>query len=214
MIQRYLTAALAALFLLAAAPVRADDDPAARVVRDPTLAYRKTFRVAATPETWNRILDHPYLMTQLWTQYRFQPAYRVTRSGADLHVVDPSGITGDLRPLPASGVSRAFYGAGSFHHWAIPSFFSAEGVVAFECKLEGDGLAGEAKIFMRGSNGISRLAMRLFSALLLRHIDRRFTSNLNDTKKIIHDIVHDPGRVRNRLAGPLRGDFDRMVAPP
>jgi hypothetical protein len=214
MIQRYLTAALAAFFLLAAAPVRADDDPAARVVSDPTLAYRKAFRVEVPPEAWNRILDHPYLMTQLWAHYRFQPAYRVTRSGADLHVVDPSGITGDLRPLPPSDASRAFYGAGSFHHWAIPSFFSAEGVVSFECKPEGGGLTGEAKIFMRGSNGISRLAMRLFSALLLRHIDRRFTSNLNDTKKIIHDIVHDPDRVRKRLAGPLRDDFDRMVAPP
>ena len=214
MIQRYLMAALAALFILAAAPARADDDPAARVVRDPTLSYHKAFRVETTPETWNRILDHPYLMTQLWTQYRFQPAYRVTRSGADLRVVDPSGITGDLRPLPPSDASRAFYGSGTFRHWAVPSFFSAEGVVAFECKPDGGGLAGEAKIFMRGSNGISRLAMLLFSSLLLIRIDRRFTSNLNDTKKIIHDIVHDPDGVRNRLAGTLRDDFDRMVAPP
>ena len=45
MIQRYLMAALAALFILAAAPARADDDPAARVVRDPTLSYHKAFRV-------------------------------------------------------------------------------------------------------------------------------------------------------------------------
>jgi len=68
---------------------------------------------------------------------------------------------------------------------------------------------GEVKIFMLGNNWISRVAMKLFSGTLIRHIDNRFMNNLEDMKKIIRDIANEPDKVRNGLAGPLRDDFNK-----
>ena len=91
----------------------------------------------------------------------------------------------------------------------MPSFFTADGVILFECTAERNRLLGEVKIFMLGNNWISRVVMKLFSGALIRHIDNRFIHNLEDTKKIIRDIADEPDKVRNGLTGPLRDDFNK-----
>ena len=202
---------LAALVLLGTTPVplRAYDARVEEIISNPTVSYQKAFDVDATPEIWNRVLDNLYLMGRLWEIYRFQPAYQVTRTDSGLHVVDPTGIIGDVRQVGRSDLSRCFYGRGEFNHWAVPSFFTADGVIMFECTTERNRILGEVKIFMLGNNWLSRVAMKLFSGTLIRHIDNRFMNNMDDMKKIIRDIADEPDKVRNGLAGPLRDDFDK-----
>ena len=211
MIKRSMSMTIAALVLLGTTPVpiQAYDVHVEEIIRNPTVIYQKAFGVDTTPEIWNRVLDNLYLIGRLWGIYRFQPAYQVTRTDSGLHVVDPTGIIGDVRQVGRSDLSRCFYGRGEFNHWAVPSFFTADGVIMFECTTERNRILGEVKIFMLGNNWLSRVAMKLFSGTLIRHIDNRFMNNMDDMKKIIRDIADEPDKVRNGLAGPLRDDFDK-----
>ena len=208
---KILSLTIAALVWLATIPVhlQAYDARVDEIIGNPTVSYQKAFGVDTTPEIWNRVLDNLYLMGRLWEIYRFQPAYQVTRTDSDLHVVDPTGIIGDVKQVGRSELSRCFYGQGKFNHWAVPSFFTADGVILFEYTAEGNRLLGEVKIFMLGNNWLSRVAMKLFPGTLIRHIDNRFMNNMEDMKKIIRDIADDPDKVRNGLAGPLRDDFNK-----
>jgi hypothetical protein len=185
-----------------------DDTRIVEIIQNPTVTYQEAFSADVPLETWNRVLDHLYLMGQLWELYRFQPAYKVTRTDSTLHVVDPTGIVGDLRQISQSAHSRGFYGEGKFNHWAVPTFFAASGVIVFEYRMAHNQLLGEVRIFLRGNNWPSRLAMRLFSGTLIRHVDNRFRNNLGNTKRIIRDILNEPEKVSARLAGPLQNDFD------
>lgn len=211
MTKRTVAITIAALALLGTlpAPLPGYDIHVEEVIRNPTVVYQKAFEVDTTPEMWNRVLDNLHLMGRLWGVYGFQPAYQVTRTDAGLHVVDPTGIVGDVRQVGRSDLSRCYYGRGEFNHWAIPSFFTADGVILFECATDKNRLRGEVKIFMQGNNWISRAAMNLFSGILIRRADNRFASNMGDTKKIIRDLADEPDRVRNGLAGQLREDFDK-----
>jgi hypothetical protein len=190
-------------------PLQAYDARVEEIISSPTVSYQKAFGVDTTPEIWNRVLDNLYLMGRIWGIYRFQPAYQVSRTDSGLHVIDPTGIVGDVRQVGRSDLSRCFYGRGKFSHWAVPSFFTADGVIMFEWTMERSRLLGEVKIFILGNNWLSRIAMKLFSGALIRHIDNRFIHNLEDTKKIIRDIADEPDKVRNGLTGPLRDDFNR-----
>ena len=212
MITRTIAMTVTALVLLGATPasLAADDVQVEEIIRNPTVVYQKAFGVDTTPEVWNRVLDNLYLMGRLWGVYRFQPAYQVTRTDSGLHVVDPTGIVGDVRQVRRSDLNRRFYGQGRFNHWAIPSFFTADGVILFACTTDKNRLLGEVKIFMQGNNWISRAAMTLFSETLIRHVDNRFTKNMEDMRKIIRDVADEPDRVRKGLTGPLRDDFDRV----
>jgi hypothetical protein len=204
-----LTVAALVLLLTIPVPLRAYDARIEEIISNPTVSYQKAFSVDTTPEIWNRVLDNLCLLGRIWEIYRFQPAYQVTRTDSGLHVVDPSGIIGDVQQVGRSDFSRCFYARGEFNHWAVPSFFTADAVILFEYTAEQNRLVGEVKIFMLGNNWISRAAMKLFSGVLIRHIDNRLMNNLEDMKKIIRDIDEDPDKLRNSLAGPLRDDFNK-----
>jgi hypothetical protein len=138
MIKRSMSMTIAALVLLGTTPVpiQAYDVHVEEIIRNPTVIYQKAFGVDTTPEIWNRVLDNLYLIGRLWGIYRFQPAYQVTRTDSGLHVVDPTGIIGDIQQVGRSDLFRCFYGRGEFNHWAVPSFFTADGVIMFECTTE------------------------------------------------------------------------------
>ena len=181
------------------------------VVRSPSVTNRNDFRVDAPIKTWTRMLDNLYLMGKLWEIYNFQPSYKTSRVDSGFHIVDPSGISADIRLIDQSDRSRTFYAEGKFDHWAIPAFFSADAVFVFEYEPDGDkALTGVMKIYMRGSNGISRFVMNAFSDVLVGRINNRFRSNLEDAKKIIYDINSNPDTVRKGLTGAYLDEFNKL----
>ncbi|MBW2558715.1 MAG: hypothetical protein JRD69_07805 [Deltaproteobacteria bacterium] len=210
MVKRSLSITIATLLFLAAPLVQAHEARVEEVINNPTVTCEKAFSIDVTLEIWNRILDNPCLMGRLWEMYSFQPSYKVTRVDTDIHVSDPSGITGDIRQVGQSDHARTFFGTGWFDHWAVPSSFTANGVVIFEYNTDRNGLSGEVKILIRGNNGISRFAIRIFSGILTLRIDNRFKNNLEDMKKIIRDIANDPNKVREALTGQLLSDFNKV----
>lgn len=202
----------ALLFLCSAPRIQAYEPSVDAVIMTPTVTCRQTFAMDTAREIWNRVLDNPCLMAEIWASYGLQPLYRVTRTEAGFHVSDPSGINGDFRQIDGSAHARIFYGTGNFDHWAIPSFFTAAGVIVFTYNGDGSTLSGEATVFMRGENGISRLVMRLFSGILARRVGNRIDSTLENLETIMRDIANEPRKVRDGLKGEALRDFDAVFS--
>ncbi len=217
MVHRVLAIVSVVVFVLGALPMRGRCEEVRRkeIVENPTVTCRAGGLSVEVPvETWEQILNNLLLMGQLWQLYRFHPSYRVTRIDADtIRVLDPSGISGDIVQLDRSARSRTYFAIGKFDHWAVPSFFTAEGVVIFSYRADRRQIVGELTIFLRGSNWVSRFVMDTFSGVLTRRIDSRLRSNWDDTKKIIHDIVADPEKISRALPVPFRDDFERAFSP-
>lgn len=190
-------------------PLNAHETHVEEIIRDPTITYRNSISIETPLEIWEMGLDNIYLVGRLWGIYGFKPAYHVTRIDSGIHVVDPTGITGDVWPAGRSNRSRLFYGHGRVNHIALPGFFNADGVIIFEWRPTPTMLLIDVKIFLLGNNWISRAVMRLISGPLIRLIEHRFDSNLKDLRTIIRDIVHETAMVRNRLDDALNIEFEK-----
>jgi len=198
------------LFVLAVPSAQAYEAHIEEIIAAPTVTHEKTFFIDASADTWNKALGHPYLMGQLWEAYEFQPRYTVAKTDTGIHVSDPSGIIGDIRQIGQSDSTRTFFATGTFDHWAVPSFFTASGVVIFTYNTAGDGLEVESTLFMRGDNGISRFVMKLFSGILARRINNRVGSTLENMQTIIGDITHHSDMIRGKLTGQTFCDFNSV----
>ena len=202
----------AVLILLPAPWIQAYEPSVDAVIITPTVTCRRIFSMDAARDIWNSVLDNPCLMAEIWASYGLQPLYTVTGTAAGFHVSDPSGINGDFRQVDRSAQARTFYGTGNFDHWAIPSFFIAHGVIVLAYSGDGENLSGEASVFMRGENGISRLVMRLLSGILTRRVGNRIDSTLENLETIMRDIANEPRKVRGCLKGAALLDFDRVFS--
>jgi hypothetical protein len=211
-LKQFLPVITAVLFLCAAPWIQAYEPSVDAVIMAPTVTCRKTFSMDTARDIWNRALDNPCLMAEIWASYGFQPLYTVIGTATGFHVSDSSGINGDFRQIDGSGHARTFYGRGDFDHWAIPSFFTADGVIVLAYTGDGSTLSGEAAVFMRGENGISRLVMRLFSGILTRRVGNRIDSTLENLETIMGDIANEPRKVRDRLKGEMLRDFDAVFS--
>jgi len=209
MVKKSLLLTMVAFIFLGTSLVQAYDFLIEEVINNPTVTYKKDFGVDVTLETWNKILDNLHLIGQIWEINKFQPAYKVTKIDSGLHIDDPTGIIGDIWQVGQSEHARTFQSVGKFDHWAVPSFFTANGVFIFEYRMDKNMLLGEVKISLRGNNSVSRFVMKMFSGVLINHIDNRLKNNLEDMKKIIEDIVNDPDKVRKILTGRLLDDFNK-----
>jgi len=201
------------IFLLVPKPCNADNIVQARnLIEKATIIYQTDFVVDSPLDVWNKILDHPLLISKLWNLYNFQPAYQVTKSKGGVKIVDPSGIYGEIALTDSTANSRTFYGRGAIDHWAVPSFISAEGVFLFRYQGDGQHIKGKFEVYLRGDTKVADSLMKLFSGRLKNHIHRRFTNNLEDVKKIIFDLLHNPDQIRKKLTGESLMDFKSILS--
>lgn len=178
------------------------------VVSQPNLVFQQEFTVESDGDVWRRLLDDLPLVGVLWNAYGFQPAYRITKQDTLIHIRDPSGIEGVLRCVAL--IPCTYTGTGHLDHWAVPTFFSAQVVIVVALP---DGLnvpTGRVKIYLRGVNDLSRLAIRIVKWSLRNAMERRFADNFQKLRKMVDDIVHQPQHVRQRLKPDEQQLFDRL----
>ena len=181
-------------------------------ISNASIRYEKTFTIHAPIGLWNRMLDNPVLVGRLWNLYDFTPQYRVTAKGAGVHILDPTGIEGDLVEIHSDVFTRRFYGSGNMNNWHIP--LSLKGKALFLIKQT----AGEGHITVTlsiygegGDTVVTRLLLKAVSPLLTYYINRRVTRNLADFDKIVDDIVHKPEKIRPMMIGRFLNDFERLL---
>lgn len=199
--------------LLGAAPCQAGQNalsPAA-LREQATLTHQTDFIVDAPMAVWNKLLDNLVLFGALWNLYHFQPAYGIQADGKGIRVVDPSGIKGDMVVLDKSATSRTYYCRGTVDHWAIPSFVRAEGIFVFRAVEEdGQRIRGQFEVFLKGENEVADFLMGLVAGRLKRRLQNRFTNNMEDVKKILHDLQHQPDQIRSGLTGEALKAFNAL----
>jgi len=176
-----------------------------------SISYETMFTINTSLDMWNRMLDNPYLMGKLWEFYDFTPRYKVSMKGSAVHVIDPTGIEGDLYEIESGINTRIFYGKGKLKNWGIPisllgkalfllHYTSAENQVSVTLNIYGEG----------GDDMITNLILRAVSPILCMYINHRVTRNLRDLKIIIADIMHNPDRIRLSLSDEILHDFERL----
>lgn len=183
-----------------------------RVRTEAAIAFSKTYQVDCPLAVVEKALDHPALMGALWDIYGYAPAYKV--KGLDngaVHVDDPTGIVGELRPIKREGPRRIYLAHGELDHWAVPAFNSATAV--FEIKTTGNdaGTALTVDVFIKPESSVTGALLAALEPLVLSHVDNRVSLNLEDAAKIMQAIERAPEAVVNRIeVVELQREFRRV----
>lgn len=192
---------LVAVVLLAAST---GADPPAEVqalAERPDVSYSASFTWRCSPETWERILDQPLLMGQLWEAYRFLPAYRFSVRGDTLHVVDPTGLVGDVLLLNRSPGVRTWLVLGKLDHWAVPVLNEGKALFVLTSRPAPEGIAAELQVKVKAGSALGHLVLRLARPLLARHVENRLDRNLRDGRRLVETVESTPDSALRLLRG-------------
>ncbi len=191
---------------------------AAELRQDATVSWGSVFPVAVPAALVRSALDDPMLMAALWTACGKTPRYRLSAEvGDQLHVVDPTGLAGDLWPLSSLKNRRRYLVRGEIDHWAAPGWSGAEALV--ELSVAGDEHAAKivVRIDLRPTSRVGRLVAGVASSAIGELIDRRAGANARDAVAVLEDIRLRPAEVSARLTGADRERFEGLflrVPPP
>lgn len=184
----------------------------AQVRQDAAITFVGDYLVRCPQELVQKALDHPVLMGALWANYRYAPKYEVSglaEPGA-LHVVDPTGIVGDLWPVRRKGHSRVYLAAGKIDHWAVPALNGGRAVFAMETVAQDSLTRVKVEVFLEPDSDLASALLWMLQPLAVKHIDNRITLNFKDTARILETIHRRPERVRARLKGELLQQFEHV----
>ena len=185
---------------------------AAQVRRDAAITFVGNYVVRCPHELVQKALDHPVLMGALWANYGYAPKYEVSglaEPGA-VHVVDPTGIVGDLWPVQRKGHSRVYLAAGKIDHWAVPALNGGRAVFAMETVAQDSLTRVKVEVFLEPDSDLASALLWFLQPLAVKHIDNRITLNFKDTARILETIHRRPEKVRARLKGELLKEFERV----
>lgn len=181
-------------------------------ISNASIRYEKTFVINAPIELWNRMLDNPVLVGRLWNLYDFTPRYRITAKGAGVHILDPTGIEGDMVEIHSDIFTRIFYGSGNMNNWYIPLSLKGKALFLIKQTAVNGQVTVTLSIYGEGGDTVfTRLLLKAVSPVLTYYINRRVTRNLADLEIIVDDIVHKPEKIRPMISGRFLIDFERML---
>lgn len=204
--------AVTVLFLVTASRSRGISLNIDEFIENASIRYEKVFTIDAPLDLWNRMLDNPVLIGKLWEIYNFTPHYLFTSKGAGIHILDPTGIEGDLVEIHSDTFSRIFYGSGNMRNWHIPLSLKGKALFLIKHTYEHEKVSVTLSIYGEGGDTVvTRLLLKAVSPLLTYYINRRVTRNLADFEKIIDDIIHRPEKIRPRISGQFLMEFERLV---
>ena len=166
-----------------------------------SVSYTTNFTINSTPEIWNNIIDNPWLIGKLWEMGSYSPHYKVSKNGPLIHIIDPTGIEADLLELKSSDNAKIFYGTGNLNHPRVPFSVSGKAIIAFHYTFSQNRVVVTLQIHIKGNNEITTAALKALSPVLLKLIDTRVTSNVENLKKIILEINNNPDKIRSLVRG-------------
>jgi hypothetical protein len=183
-------------------------------VRDgATVRVSESFALPCPSKTALASLRQPLVMAALWNSYGFAPAYQVTpgEEGA-VHVVDPTGLTGDLWTLSAGPGHVVFLGAGTLTHWGIPGLRHGTAVFDVDLEARGDSTLMDVTVSLKPDVWLARAGLWMLAPIAHGRIEKRMMNNVRDAGVILADIVQKPDSVATRLSGELRSEFAAAFA--
>ena len=177
-----------------------------------SIRYQKKITVNVTLELWNRILNNPFLVGKLWEIYQFSPHYKVTKKGAGVHIVDPTGITGDLVEIHSDTYKRIFIAKGKMKNWYIPVSLKGRVLFLIHQAYELNRISVTINIYAEeGDTLLTKLMLKALSPVLRYYINKRVTRNMNDLTVIVDDIVSRPDSIRSKINDSFLEEFDLLL---
>ena len=183
-----------------------------KFIDEAVIRYETGFTVNTTLVIWNRMLDNPCLMGKLWELYEFSPAYKISRKGSEFHIIDPTGIEGNLYLILSSSTGRIYYGTGSMKNWGLPVTLRGKTLFRLHNISSHDNVTVTLHIYGEGGDTlITDLLLKAVSPILRMYINRRITRNLRDLKIIIADMMNNPDKIRTGLSGETLKNFNQIL---
>lgn len=174
--------------------------------------YRNTVTIPVTVERWNRLVDHPCLLTGLWRCYGFEPAYQAVAADGVVTVIDPTGIKARLTELPPEGRTRWFIGNGTLNHRLIPVGLKGSALFSFTPIPAPDGCRVTINIYGEGGdNVVMDMAIRAVAPLLRHLIDKRVTEHVRDLAILARDLDGPREHLRETISPELFDELSAML---
>lgn len=170
--------------------------------------YRSTVTIPVTVERWNRLVDHPCLLTGLWRCYGFEPSYQAAAADGVVTVIDPTGIEARLTELPPDGRTRWFIGTGTLNHRLIPVGLKGSALFSFTPIPAPDGCRVTIDVYGEGGdNALMDLAIRAVAPFLRHLIDKRVNEHVRDLTILAKDLDGPRDHLRETMPPEL---FDEL----
>ena len=183
-----------------------------KFVENAFIEIENEFSLDTSLKLWNRILDNPFLMGRLWKMYNFYPQYEVSIKGSGFHVVDPTGIEGDLFELRKDNNNRILLADGTLKKWFIPKNLRGRVLFLFNYTNSRNQVLVKLSIYgEEGSTIADKIMLKVISPVLRIYINRRIKRNLNDFRILLADIVNNPDKISAQLNGRILDDFNLLV---
>lgn len=165
----------------------------------PDISLAGDFEFNARPVIVDALLTSPMIVARLWEAHGFTPRYRARLQGDGIHVVDPTGIEGDLYLAEQTGNRRVWVGFGSLNHSLVPSFKGRMALVLITTP-KGSGVSAHVALYIRtDSRALGFLASTLFPLVKAR-VQHRVTANAADVGTILAEVSADPQKAAAHLS--------------
>ncbi|MBT4482596.1 MAG: hypothetical protein HOC71_02845 [Candidatus Latescibacteria bacterium] len=183
-----------------------------KFVENAFVEIENEFTLDTSIELWNRILDNLYLMGRLWKVYNFYPQYEVSIKGSGFHIIDPTGIEGDVFELQKGNNNRIFLASGTLKKWFVPKNLRGRVLFLFNFPNSRNQVLVKLNIYgEEGSTIADKIMLKVISPVLRIYINRRIKRNINDFRTLLADIVNNPDKIRAQLSGRILDDFNLLV---
>jgi hypothetical protein len=165
----------------------------------PDISLVGDFEFDARPAIVDALLTSPMIVARLWEAHGFTPRYMARLQGEGIHVVDPTGIEGDLYLAEQTGSRRVWVGFGSLNHRLVPSFKGRMALV-LTTKPKGSKVSAHLAVFVRADNRALGFLASTFFPLVKARIQHRVAANAADVGAILAEVSADPQRAAARLS--------------
>ncbi len=164
----------------------------------PDISLADDFEFTARPAIVDALLQSPMIVARLWEARGFTPKYRVSLQGDGIHVVDPTGIEGDLYLAEQTGNRRVWVGFGSLNHRLVPSFKGRMALV-LTTQPRGSGVSAHLAVYVRADSRALGFLASTFFPLVRARIQHRVAANAADVGAILAEVSADPQKAAARL---------------
>ncbi|HUX37567.1 MAG TPA: hypothetical protein VMV44_06645, partial [Rectinemataceae bacterium] len=175
------------------------DAEAARVKKAPDVSLSLAYSLPTSPEVLSALIRRPILFLRLWELYGFSPRYEAKAlEGGIIHIVDPTGIEGEVFPAGGTGVERRYLAKGAINHRLAPPF-RGTAVLDLSYAPDGNGTVFRVGLSIRMENRLVGFFVWTFFPLVRGLVVHRVDSNIADIGTIAADLAARPKETAGRL---------------
>lgn len=210
--KKILYIALSVLLLTTFAAGENRHTTASRVRHDAAITYTSRYQVKCGAEVVQGALKHPALMGGLWDVYGYAPAYKIKKLAevGAVHVIDPTGIVGDLWLLKQQKNSWLYLAQGKIDHWAVPGFNGGSAVFELQRVEKNEFTQVQVEVFIEPESRIASVVLQLLEPIIIKHIDNRVSLNFQDAARLMETIDQTPEKIIAKLEGALLQEFKQV----